>query len=42
MTSQTAAGSSLAISVASPATTDGAGYAALTFTDVGQVENPLP
>ena len=38
MTSQTAAGSSLAISVASPSTPDAAGYAALTFTDVGQVE----
>ena len=38
MTSQTAAGSSLAISVAPPATLDAAGYAALTFTEVGQVE----
>jgi hypothetical protein len=38
MGSQTAAGSSLAISVASPATADATGYAALTFTDVGQVE----
>lgn len=38
MTSQTAAGSTLAISVASPATKDAAGYAALTFTDIGQVE----
>ena len=38
MTSQTAAGSTLAISVASPTTKDAAGYAALTFTEVGQVE----
>ena len=38
MTSQTAAGSSLAISVVSPATSDAAGYAALTLTDIGQVE----
>jgi len=38
MGSQTAAGSSLAISVTSPATADATGYAALTFTDVGQVE----
>ncbi|MEG3089500.1 hypothetical protein [Sphingomonas sp. PB4P5] len=38
MGSQTAAGSTLAISAATPATLDAAGYAALTFTDVGQVE----
>ena len=38
MGSQTAAGSALAISVTSPATADATGYAALTFTDVGQVE----
>ena len=38
MGSQTAAGSSLAISVTSPATADATGYADLTFTDVGQVE----
>lgn len=38
MTSSTAAGSSLAISAASPATQDAAGFGALTFTEVGQVE----
>jgi hypothetical protein len=38
MTSQTAAGSTLAISVASPATNDAAGFTALTFTDIGNVE----
>lgn len=38
MTSQTAAGSTLAITVATPATQDAAGYGALTFTDIGQVE----
>lgn len=38
MTSQTAAGSTLAISAAAPATLDAAGYTALTFTEVGQVE----
>ena len=38
MTSQTAAGSTLAISVAAPATQDAAGFAALTFTNIGQVE----
>ena len=38
MTSQTAAGSTLAISAASPATQDVAGYTALAFTDIGQVE----
>lgn len=38
MGSQTAAGSTLAISAGSPATPDAAGYTALTFTEVGQVE----
>ncbi|WP_294353319.1 phage tail tube protein [uncultured Sphingomonas sp.] len=38
MTSMTAAGSKLAISVASPATLDVAGYSALSFTTIGQVE----
>ena len=38
MGSQTAAGSTLAISAASPATQDAAGFGALTFTDIGQVE----
>ena len=38
MTSQTAAGSSLAISVAAPATNDAAGFGALTFTEIGMVE----
>ncbi len=38
MGSQTAAGSSLAISAASPATTDVTGYNALSFIDIGQVE----
>ena len=38
MGSLTAAGSTLAISAASPASPDATGYAALTFTDVGQVE----
>ena len=38
MGSQTAAGSSLAISASAPVTQDAAGYAALTFTDIGQVE----
>jgi hypothetical protein len=36
--STTAAGSTLAISVAAPATFDAAGYAALTFTDIGLIE----
>jgi hypothetical protein len=35
---QTAAGSTLAISAAAPATQDAAGYAALTFTDIGGIE----
>lgn len=38
MTSQTAAGSTLAITVATPATQDASGFAALTFTEIGQVE----
>ena len=38
MGSQTAAGTTLAISAASPATQDAAGFGALTFTDIGQVE----
>jgi hypothetical protein len=38
MTSQTAAGSTLAISVASPATNDATGFAALTMTEIGNVE----
>jgi hypothetical protein len=38
MGSTTAAGSALAISAASPATLDEAGYSALTFTEIGQVE----
>ncbi len=35
---QTGAGSSIAISVAAPATQDAAGYAALTFTEAGNCE----
>jgi len=38
MTSQTAAGSKLAISPATPATFDATGFAALTLTRIGQVE----
>lgn len=38
MTSTTAAGTALAISAAAPATEDAAGYAALTHTEIGQVE----
>lgn len=38
MTSITGAGTALAISVAAPATQDAAGFAALTFTEIGQVE----
>lgn len=38
MTSQTAAGTTLAISAAAPATQDKAGFAALSFLVVGQVE----
>lgn len=39
MALSTAAGTVLAISVASPATFDAAGYAALTYTAVGNVSN---
>ena len=35
----TAAGTTLAISAASPATFDATGYAALTYTEVGAVSN---
>lgn len=38
MTAQTAAGTKLAISVATPATFDAAGFAALTMTVIGKVE----
>lgn len=38
MGSTTAAGTSLALSAASPATPDAAGYGALTYTEVGQIE----
>ena len=38
MPSTTAAGSAIAISAASPATNDATGYAALTYTEIGQVE----
>jgi hypothetical protein len=38
MGSTTAAGSALAISAATPATQDATGFAALTFTEVGQIE----
>lgn len=38
MPSTTAAGTALAISAAAPATQDAAGYAALTFTEIGQIE----
>lgn len=38
MPSSTAAGSALAISAASPATRDAAGYAALTFTEIGGID----
>lgn len=38
MASTTAAGTALAISVASPATLDATGYAALTYTEVGNIE----
>jgi len=38
MTSMTAAGTKLAISAATPATQDVTGYAALTYTAIGQVE----
>lgn len=38
MGSTTAAGTALAISAASPATFDAAGYLALTYTEIGQIE----
>ncbi|HEX8585061.1 MAG TPA: hypothetical protein VF680_11690 [Allosphingosinicella sp.] len=38
MKTSTAAGSTLGISAASPATLNAAGYAALTYTDIGQIE----
>jgi len=38
MGSSTAAGSTIAISAAAPATRDATGYAALTFTEVGGVD----
>lgn len=38
MGSLTAAGSKLAISVAAPATQDAAGYAALAFVEIGEIE----
>ena len=38
MKSTTAAGSTLAISVAVPASDDAAGYQALAFTEIGQIE----
>ncbi len=38
METTTAAGSTLAISAASPVTEDAAGYAALAFTEIGQIE----
>lgn len=38
MVSSTSAGTTLAISAGNPATLDGTGYAALTYTEVGGVE----
>lgn len=38
MKTTTAAGSTLAISAAAPATEDAAGYAALAFTEIGNIE----
>lgn len=38
MPSTTAAGSAIAISAAAPTTADATGYAALTFTEIGQVD----
>ncbi len=38
MPSTTAAGSALAISAAAPATENAAGYAALAFTEIGQID----
>lgn len=42
MGSTTAAGSTIAISAAAPATLDATGYAALTFTEIGGVEKLGP
>ena len=39
MTSSTSAGTTIAVSIASPATQDAAGFAALTLTVVGGVES---
>lgn len=39
MTVQTSAGASLAVSVATPATEDQAGYEALSWTDVGEISD---
>lgn len=39
MSTRTSAGSTLKISAATPATFDAAGYAALTFTAVGEITN---
>lgn len=39
MTTQTAAGAKLGISAALPATYDATGFAALTFTNIGEVTN---
>jgi hypothetical protein len=38
MGSTTAAGSALAISAGTPATNDAAGFAALTYTEIGQID----
>lgn len=38
MATTTAAGSALAISAGTPATQDQSGYAALTYTEIGQIE----
>ncbi len=38
MVSTTAAGSALAISAGNPATDDATGYAALTYTEIGQID----
>lgn len=38
MGTTTAAGTAIAMSAAAPATEDAAGYAALTYTEIGQVE----
>lgn len=39
MGAQTSAGTSIALSAAAPATYDAVGFAALTFTDLGEVTN---